>query len=142
MEKRYLEIRHSEGRILQGVALPYNQIGQSPYGREMFESRAFSPLPADVILNVQHDRGRPIARTGGGLYLDDTDKALSIRAVLPATRESDDTLALVRAGVLRGLSIEFKALQERRENNVRVVAKALLSGIGVVDSCCLSRGRC
>ena len=134
MEKRYVELRAIEGRILQGVALPYGEIGQGPYGAERFEPRAFSPLPADVILNVQHDRGRPIARTGGGLYLDDTPKALSIRAVLPATRESDDTLALVRAGVLRGLSIEFKALEERRVNDVRVVAKALLSAIGVVDS--------
>ena len=134
MEIRYLELRATEGgRILQGVALPYNSIGQGPYGRERFEPMAFSPI-GDVILNRQHSRAAPLARTGGGgLEITDSSEALNIRAVLPSTQDASDTLELVRSGVLRGLSIEFKALQERRESNVRVVSKALLSGIGVVD---------
>ena len=90
---------------------------------------------ADVLLNVAHDRGRPIARTGGGgLALADSAEALTIRADLPVTREADDALALVRAGVLRSLSIEFRAAAERMEGAVRVIERATLAAIGLVDT--------
>ena len=111
-ERRFTELRQ-EGRRLSGVAVTYGEIGQSPFGPERFESGAFGDLSkTDVILNFQHDRGRPLARTGGGLFLDDSEKSLDIRAELPVTTEADNVLELVKAGVLRGLSIEFKALQE------------------------------
>ena len=58
---------------------------------------------ADVILNVQHDRGRPIARTGGGgLELLDNSIELGIRATIPETRDGDDALKLVNKRILRG----------------------------------------
>ena len=131
-ERRYTELRQ-EGRRLSGVAIRYGEIGQSPFGPERFEAGAFQPL-GDVILNVQHERGRPLARTGAGLILDDDETALQVRADLPGTTEADNTLALVKAGVLKGLSIEFKALQERSESDLRIVEKAVLKAVGVVDS--------
>ena len=90
---------------------------------------------ADILMNVQHDRGRVLARTGGGgLVLTDTSTALEVRAELPETRESStDTLALVAAGVLRGLSLEFQPLAERMEAGVRVITRARLAGLAVVD---------
>ena len=89
MEKRYLELRATEGRILEGTALPYGEIGNGPYGRERFEPMAFSPI-GDVILNRQHSRASPLARTGGGgLEVKDTSEALTIRAVLPETQGRD-----------------------------------------------------
>ncbi len=48
-------------------------------------------------------------------------------------READDTLTLVRSGVLRGLSIEFAATRERMVGGVRTIQAARLTGIGVVD---------
>ena len=133
-ERRFTELRQ-EGRRLSGVAVTYGEIGQSPFGPERFEAGAFGDLSnSDVILNFQHDRGRPLARTGSGLFLDDSEKSLDIRAELPRTTEADNVLELVKAGVLRGLSIEFKALQERQESQVRVIQRALLGGVGVVDS--------
>ena len=87
-----------------------------------------------MLLNVQHDRSRPIARTGGGgLEVRDTARALELRADLPLTRDADDALTLVRAGVLRGLSIEFEALRERWDAAVRVVERARLYAVGLVD---------
>ena len=89
----------------------------------------------DVILNSHHVRARPLARSGGGgLELFDTETELTIRAELPQTTEANDVLALVRSGVLRGLSIEFSAQAERlEEGDLRVVERAKLSSIGVVD---------
>ena len=52
---------------------------------------------------------------------------LYIRAVLPETREADVTLALVRARVLRGLSVEFVASRERMDSGVRVIEAATVS---------------
>ena len=105
MERRFAPLEYrGEGRTLEGVAVKYGDTARLPFGSERFEPGAFGDVAgADVILNVQHDRGRPIARTGGGLVLEDSREALAIRADLPATREADDALELVRAKVLRGL---------------------------------------
>ena len=134
IETRYCELR-AEGRSLRGVAIRYGDTATLPWGRERFEAGAFGDVgAADVILNSSHDRGRPLARTGGGgLVLADSAEALRIEATLPATREADDVLALVRSRVLRGLSIEFAATDERIEAGVRVVTGATLRGIAVVD---------
>ena len=133
-ERRYiaLEFRADE-RELSGVALRYGDTATLPWGLERFEAGAFAPL-GDVILNRMHNRDMPIARTGAGLELVDTAEALRIVAKLPETRDSDDTLTLVRAGILRGLSIEFAPVAERMDGGVRVISAAKLSGIAVVDT--------
>ena len=118
------------------MAIRYGDTATLPWGRERFEPGAFGDVAgADVILNVAHDRTRPIARTGGaGLALVDTSERLAMRAELPVTQEADDALALVRVGVLRGLSVEFRAVAERIEGGVRVIERAVLSAVGLVDT--------
>ena len=136
VERRFAELRQGPGRTLEGVAVRYGDTATLPWGRERFEPGAFGDVAAsDVILNVAHDRSRPIARTGGaGLALVDTSERLAIRADVPPTQDGDDALALVRAGVLRGLSVEFRAVAERIEGGVRVIERAVLSAIGIVDT--------
>ena len=137
MEYRYCELRADfPERRLEGVAMKYGSIGQIGHLRERFEAGAFGDLAtADVILNKQHVRGEPLARTnGGGLVLTDTNMELKISAILPETRAADDVLTLIKTSVLRGLSIEFRATRERMESGVRVVSRAVLRGIGVVDA--------
>ena len=135
-ERRYAELRQGPGRTLEGVAIRYGDVAALPWGQERFEPGAFGEVATgDVILNVAHDRARPIARTGGGgLALADSADALTIRADLPVTREADDALALVRAGVLRGLSVEFLPIAERTEGTTRVIERATLAAIGLVDT--------
>ena len=57
-----------------------------------------------------------------------------MRAVLPETREADDVLTLVRANVLRNLSVEFLAQRERVMGGVRVIERGIIHGLAVVDS--------
>lgn len=134
IERRYVELRQGAGRTLEGTAVRYGDTAALPFGRERIEAGAFGSI-GDVILNSQHDRQTPLARTGGaGLELADSAEALAIRADLPETRAADDVLALVRSGVMRGLSIEFRAVSERIEAGVRVIERAVLSGVAVVDS--------
>ena len=137
LEKRYFELdrraNDDTGRVLSGTAIRYGDLATFPWGKEKVQAGAFSPI-ADVILNVQHDRARPLARTGGGLTIKDDSERMAIRADLPDTREGDDSLVLVRQNVLRGLSIEFYSEAERTEADVRIIEKARLVGIGLVDT--------
>ena len=135
LERRYseLENREAEGRSLSGVVVRYGDTARTPYGTERFERGAFGDVSKlDVLLNVQHDETRLLARTGAGLTLTDTPEALMMAADLPETRDADDALSLVRSGVLRGLSVEFKALRQRFEGGVRVISRAILPGLGLV----------
>ena len=141
-EKRYCELR-AQGRILSGVGIAYGDVATLPFGRERFQAGAFPGVEnSDVLLNASHDRARPLARSlGGGLVITDSPFALSIKATLPQTREADDTLTLVSAQILRGLSLEFIARSERREGNVRIVERAELDrGLAVVDRPAYSSG--
>ena len=134
-ERRQTALEHGEGRRLTGVVMPYKTEAVLPGGlRERFEPGAFGDLPGlDIMLNRQHDRGRALARTGAGLELIDSPTSLVMIANLPETREADDTMALVRAGVLRGLSVEFAATSERYEGRLRIIERAMLRAIAVVD---------
>ena len=133
LERRFVELRSEGERRLSGIAVRYGDTATLPWGKERFSPGAFAPL-GDVLLNAQHQRTVPLARTGGaGLALMDDAEALRIMADLPATRAADDVLVLVRTRVLRSLSIEFRAVTERMESGVRIIDKALLGAIGVVD---------
>ena len=121
-----LEIR-AAGRTLTGEAVRY---GEAATDRaERFEPGAFAPL-GDVSLNLQHDRSIPLASTGDRLILRDTSRALEVRATLP----DGAALTLLRRGALRGLSVEFRSVAERRDGGIRVIERATLEAIGLVDS--------
>ena len=123
------------GRTVSGVAMPYGEVTDRGMFRETFEPGAFGPVDEiDATLNVMHQGTRLVARTGGGgLLLRDTPAGLLASADLPATREADDTLTLIHRGVLRGLSVEFRAIRDKWEGNLRRVARAALEGLGIVD---------
>lgn len=132
-ERRVCELRQTGERQIEGVALRYGDVADLGWTKERIEAGAFGEL-GDVILNFQHRRDRPLARTGGGgLTLSDSREALTIRAELPHTRDGDDALELVKKKILRGLSVEFHAKRERNSDGVRVIEKADLRGVGIVD---------
>ena len=136
VQHRYCELRLEGERTLVGRAMVYGDTATMPWGeKERFEPGAFGNLSnKDIILNQQHDRSVPLARTGGGgLTVSDSPTMLEIRAELPETRQADDTITLVKNRVLRGLSIEFMPKTDRLENDIRVITRADLQGIAVVD---------
>ena len=117
------------GRTLTGVAMRYGE--QARDRAEMFEAGAFQPLGV-VSLNLQHDPERVIASTdGGSLRITDTPTQLRVDADL---REGSAELSLARRRTLRGLSVEFRAITERRDpSGLRIVERAELPAIGLVD---------
>ena len=115
------------GRTLTGCVMTYGDISQEH--RERFLPGAFAPVP-DIPLNIQHDKNMRVL-DAGEFVLNDTPRALEIRAELPADSAA---LSLVKRGALNGFSVEFHARAERREaGGVRVIERAHLVGIGLVD---------
>ena len=125
-----LELR-ADGRRLVGPAIRYGEVSESH--RERFEAGAFNLGDgATRYLNVGHDSDIVIAHTGAGLEFRDSRRALEVRATLPDIPAANRALDAVKAGELRGFSIEFHAEAERRESGIRVVERADLVGVGLV----------
>lgn len=125
-------------RPLGGPLMPYGQRAKMPGFEEEFRAGAFGPVEGlDVTLNLQHDRGRPLARTGGGgLELIDGPAELRAEFTLLPTRDGQDAALMVRNRVLRGLSVEFVVQPdgETWESGLRTIHRAALRGLGLVDS--------
>ena len=82
-----------------------------------------------LVLNIQHDRGRHLARfsptpTADGLALD---------VILPDTAASRDAVTLIKAKVLRGISAEIIPESEDMLNGIRRVTKGKIVGAALVD---------
>lgn len=133
-----LELRRSgrEGRVLEGVVVRYGDTADiGGWFAERFEAGSIERR--DPTMNVQHDRGRLLAREGAGLSFTEAGPELLARADLPNTRIADDALELVNAGLLRGLSMEFVVRAEEWDETgdvpLRTIQRAELHGLAVVD---------
>ena len=119
----------------------YGDTAEFPWGdKERFEPGCFGDIgQVDFVLDKQHERARLIGRTGGGgVTLTDSPQSLELRADLPETTDANDTLALVRGKVLRGLSVTFRPIEHRleisKDGKYTIIHKrAELRGGGVVD---------
>lgn len=124
-----IELR-TEGRRLMGEVMPYGDV--SPSHRERFAPRSLHPSE-NVVLNLEHDEMRAVAwYPGGGLTLENDEQSLRMVAELPRIPAADRALEYVRAGEVSGLSVEFVAQSERRDEGIRVVEDAILKGVGLV----------
>ena len=120
----------AEGRRLSGTVMRYGDV--SPSHRERFEPGSLRMAEA-VHLDLFHDVERAVAwHPGGGLTLNQDDAALTMRAELPPIPAAERALDAVRTGKANGLSVEFAAVKEKREGQIRVIQDAVLSGIGLV----------
>ena len=91
IERRSFEIRavpDSGAAVLEGVAVPWDSPGRVGRFTESFKRGSLN-FDGDVLVNVQHDSKRVVARNtpAGGLALWDDPKGLRTRIVLPDTGE-------------------------------------------------------
>ena len=81
------------------------------------------------MLREQHNRQAPIVR-----FLPTEHRgAILIDVPLPDTSRGRDAAVGVREGVYGGLSVEFVAEREQWRGELREIARALLTGAGLVD---------
>ena len=136
MERRYFEIRAGDDGAVTGIVMPYNTPAKIGRFTEKFTPGAFNPLGDNIRVNVQHERGRPLARNvpGGGLTLSDSDSELRGTVTLPDTVTGQEARALIDRRVLTGFSVEFVATKESWQGTERTIREAKLHGIGLVDT--------
>lgn len=130
-EYRFVEFRHQAGQ-LGGVVIRYGNHAQIGGFSEEFAPGAFGQ-PEDVILNLQHQRAKPVARMGAGLMLQDSPQDLRAHVDLPDTVHGREARELVDANILRGFSVEFSVAKETWTGDHRCVQEATLHGIALVD---------
>ena len=131
------EFRHVPARldagVISGRLLTYGRDYDVGRFRERIAPRAFGPLEtADVIANLQHNRERPVARSGAGLSLVDSGVDVLAR-IEPAGPYADEARALVESDIVRGLSLEMVVDEDRIVDGVREVRAARLLGLSLVD---------
>ena len=131
-ELRSFEFRSISTGIIEGVVIPYGQ--RAAVGGFTEEFTAGSIRFQDVIVNLQHDRRRPLARTQGGLLLIDSPEELRAKITLSDTADGRDVRTLIKDKVLRGLSAEFVTVEDEWRGSHRRILSATLSGIGIVDT--------
>ena len=82
-----------------------------------------------VHLDLDHDIERVVAwHPGGGLTLDNGRAgAHHARRACRRFPAADRALAEIRAGRVNGLSVEFRAVKESRDGEIRVIEQAELA---------------
>ena len=131
-EKRFVEFRAETPDVLSGIVLRYGDVAKISDWSERFEARSVT-IADDAIVNLMHNREKPVARIGAGLELRDDGAAITARVTLPDTVYGREARELVQARILRGMSIEFEAREERFEGRQRVIKSATMLGLGLVD---------
>lgn len=133
VETRAIEIRieadperRGPGRLV-GTLLTYGE--RSGDRAERFEAGALHWEAGGVVLREQHNRFAPIAR-----FTPEVEgRTVKVSVVLPDTSRARDCATNIRAGVFRGLSVEFHAERERWDGELRIIERARLVGAGLVD---------
>ena len=133
-ESRTVEIRletdperMGPGRLV-GTLMPYET--RAVDRAEMFKAGALHWPEDGVLLRFMHRRDSPVAR----FVPEATDGEVRVAIQLPDSTAGRDAAANVRAGVFRGLSVEFVSEREGQAGGVRVIERARLVGAGLVDS--------
>ena len=134
IEERYCELRAAEvdgQAVITGTVMNYGS--RAKYGgyTESFAPGAFDY--DDVIANIQHQRTKPVARTGAGLELRHTTQSLEAVITPPNTTFGNEARELVEAGILKGLSAEFRAVKQDFIGTHRLITKARLFNLAIVD---------
>jgi len=127
-------VQRGVGQI-SGVLLAYGDtatIGRNM--RERWERDSVELYERGVLANRQHSRDKPLARwPNGGLMFEFGQRALRATIDLPDTSDGRDVAELCRRGILNGLSVEFRSVDCEDAGNVRVIRRATVLGVAIVD---------
>lgn len=115
-----------EDRTLKGLLLPFGEPGQTNLGRLTASKESKLDVANQVVLNVQHDRKRPI---GKAMTLTPTDAGMEASFHVLETRDGDDALLEASEGVRAALSVEIEPIVVR---NGQIVS-GTITGAGLVS---------
>ena len=126
------EIRaESDKRMVTGIAVKYGDKAKLWGWTEIIKAGALELPTRASNLTVQHDRSQPL----GLIEWEDSPEALRFRCEFPMGDRQDQMLVDVRAGTVRGASIEFAIdkYEEDIPNKTETVIKGRLIRCSLVD---------
>ena len=152
VERRAFAFDVAAPGVLEGMLIPYGVpmcIGGA--FDEIFEPG--SVLANGLLVNVRHDWGSHLARSGQGLELNDGPEGMRATVTLPDTIDGRRVRARVEAGELTAFSAAFQAIEEEWpappaepappdrspgqalpiRGDRRIVRRARLVGLALVD---------
>ena len=120
--------------LVSGPALVYGDTATLANGvRETFAPGSLRRVEGEpIMVNVRHDQGRLLAGDPGSLQVEFRAEGVFVEFELPDTDEGREAGKLAKAGVLRGLSVEFRAVAQEYRAMTRRIDDALLLGVGMV----------
>ena len=118
--------RASPGRLV-GTLITFGE--RAGDRAELFEPGSLTWPESGIVLNRQHSRAAPVVRVIPQVV----GNQVVIDAPLLNTSAGRDIATEVRAGLLTGLSIEFRAVRQTWAGGVRRISQAVLKGAGLVD---------
>ena len=126
IELRQDDSRQSPGRLV-GELMRYETRARSR--REIFSAGSLSWPDDGIVLNLSHDRKQPLMR----IIPEVRENAVIVDQNLPDTQRGRDAALMVKAGTLRGLSVEFQSQSEGLRDGLRDVKRARLTAAALVD---------
>ena len=129
--------RSESERLIDVRIVPWDVIGETPDGREMFARGAFADTdPESVTLEAigPHGAADGVRLAGRATALEDREDGQYGTFLVSRTAAGDELLELTRDRVYRGASAVFSPIDERAaDGGVTVRTRAQLVRVGIVE---------
>ena len=128
-----IEASDSGRRVISGVIVPFNQVGDTSVGKVIFERGSIKiDEPTKIKLVAQHDQTKPIGRAQG---FQETATGITASFKISASSRGTDYLIMASEGLINGLSVGVNVIDSRPgANGVLHVIEAELEHVGLVET--------
>lgn len=123
-----------ETRTIKGLIVPFFKVGNTSAGPVRFEFGAFAEIdPSQIILNMEHDRTRPLGRGIAGSQ-EISPAGVSMAFKIVATNAGNDALIEASEGLRPAFSVEANVNEYTIEKGVMVISSAKLEAVAHVTN--------
>jgi HK97 family phage major capsid protein len=119
----------SDSRTITGRIVAFDEEANASTGKVIFAKGSIEP--ADVFLNLEHDRTRRIGRSMSMSM--DGDSAINATFKISQTQAGNDALIEAMEGLRDGMSVELAVQDYVQEKGYMKVLKAELTGVALVS---------
>lgn len=128
-----LSLRAEKESALSGYAFKFNEVADGFFGKERFDPGLNITFNKRCFLFRDHNPERLLAKLGENLEMQSDDTGLYFRvSTLPDTQLAKDTITLVKNEILTGVSVGFRSVSERMDDNIRVFEQIEVFEISLV----------
>lgn len=121
-------------RTIKGLVVPFAEVGNTSAGPVRFNFGAFGEIdPSQIVLNMEHDRTRPIGRGIAG-SLDVSPAGVAMAFKIANTNAGNDALIEASEGLRPAFSVEANIGDYTIEKGVMIVDTAKIEAVAHVTN--------